>query len=242
MWKEVASNNFFLHTGSMSVWVLFVFGVCIGSFLNVLIDRLPKGQTILGRSKCDHCKSTLRWFELIPVASWLIQKTRCRRCHKNISIQYPLVELATGFGFVFFDPRMIIVFCALLVIFVADLKYQIIPDSMVLVTLLGGKIEHLGIALVAAFFFVFLWFITKKKGMGLGDVKLAFVLGLLLGFPKIAIALYTAFLTGATIGVILILGGKARLKSKLAFGPFLIFGTAISLLYETQILRWFYSS
>lgn len=226
----------------MSLWILFVFGFCIGSFLNVLIDRLPRGQTLWGRSKCDHCKSTLRWYELIPILSWIIQGARCRICRKPISIQYPLVEIATGIGFLFFDPKTTIVFCALLVIFVADLKYQIIPDSMLLVALIAGKWEYIGFGALAALFFFLLWLVTKRKGMGLGDVKLAFVLGFLLGFPKIAIALYVAFLTGATVGVILILRRKARLKSKLAFGPFLIFGTAISLLYETQILRWFYPS
>lgn len=229
-----------VDTKIMSLVLVFLMGLSIGSFLNVLIDRLPKGQTILGRSKCDHCKKTLSWYELIPVVSWVIQAARCCRCHKPISIQYPIVELATGIGFVFLDPKTIIVFCSLLVIFVADFKYQIIPDSMLLAALIGGKWGYFGAGVGAAAFFLFLWLITGGRGMGLGDVKLVFVLGVLLGFPGIVVALYAAFLTGAAVGVILILVQKARLKTKIAFGPFLILGAVISYFYEAQIIAWVY--
>ena len=141
----------------------------------------------------------------------------------------------------FFRHR--IIFCALLVIFVADLKYQIIPDSMILVGILGALLSkpYFIPGIGAALFFLLLWIITKGRGMGLGDVKLGFLLGLFLGFPRIAFALYVAFLTGAIVGVILILRKRAGLKSKIAFGPFLILGALISILYETTIRTWFYS-
>ena len=217
----------------------FVLGLCVGSFLNVLIDRLPKGESIwFGRSRCDFCKKPLRWCELIPIISYLLQAGRCRRCRKKLSLQYPIVELTTGLGFVLiqgqaFDARqglaLSITFSALLVIFVADLKYMIIPDSMIVVGLLGVLLQGHPLQTLlpgagAMLFFLLLFFVTHARGMGFGDVKLSFLLGLWLGFPQIIIALYLAFLTGAIVGVTLILARKKKLKSKIAFGPFLIVG------------------
>jgi len=264
------------------IFFLFLLGLAIGSFLNVLIDRLPVGENVfMGRSHCDFCKKTLRWYELIPLFSWIIQGGRCRRCHKRLSIQYPLVELITGIGFILiYYPRWIpvftgmtggagttgnvnivsfaylLIFSSLLVIFVADLKYQIIPDSMVVVGIIGALIRLIGFigqirpieflpyflsAVGGASFFLFLWILTKGRGMGLGDVKLVFFLGLLLGFPGIIVALYAAFLTGAAVGVILILRGKKTLKGKVAFGPFLIIGTVFALQWMTPIIRFWAS-
>lgn len=239
----------------MTEIILFILGLSGGSFLNVLIDRLPKGQTIWGRSHCDWCKRQLTWYELIPVVSWITQGARCRRCHKPISIQYPLVELASGLGFVFLymysfqSPTILVsqylLLSSLLVIFVADLKYQIIPDSMILIGVIGaiggiwemGAIwENVTAGAGAALFFFLLWRITRGRGMGIGDIKLAFLLGFLLGYPAIIVALYAAFLTGAIVGVILILGRRAGLKSKIAFGPFLIVGTLIALLWGERII------
>lgn len=213
------------------MWINAILGLAVGSFLNVLIDRLPKGQNVLtGRSRCDYCSKTLRWYELIPLFSFFIQGGRCRRCHKKLSWQYPIVELATGIAF-FYGVHPLL-FSSLLVIFVADLKYQIIPDSMIVIGVIGviGAIrENFFAAAGAAGFFLLLYVITRGRGMGLGDVKLAFLMGLILGFPKIVIACYLAFLTGAAVGVILILLGKKRWKSKIAFGPFLVIGTLIAL-------------
>ena len=244
------------------VFIVFVLGLCVGSFLNVLIDRLPKGEQVLrGRSKCDYCKKTLRWFELIPLLSFVMQHGTCLRCHKKLSIQYPLIEFITGLGFVWiylsFDYSLIglfaywIIFSSLLVIFVSDLKYQIIPDSMVVAGIIGtillffsskpyalNPMHFLLTAILSSTLFFLLWLVTKGKSMGFGDVKLAFLLGLLLGYPKIIVALYSAFLTGAIFGVILILKGKRTLKSKIAFGPFLIVGALIAFLWSDTILLW----
>ena len=230
------------------ILLLILFGLSIGSFLNVLIDRLPRGKNVItGRSVCDYCKKTLRWFELIPLLSWAIQGGRCRRCHKKLSVQYSLIELITGVGFVILSPSYWIIFSSLLVIFVADLKYQIIPDSMVVVGIIGvigviGGIREIGgnviVGMGAAMFFLLLWLVTRGRAMGLGDVKFAFLMGLLLGFPGVVVACYLAFLTGAGVGVILILRGKKGLKSKIAFGPFLILGTCISLIWGSQIIEW----
>lgn len=228
--------------------VIFILGLCVGSFLNVLADRLPRGESVLwGRSHCDHCKKTLRWYELVPVFSFLFLRGQCMRCHKYLSIQYPVVELITGFGFVFlyvqFGYSVIriidywIIFSALLVLFISDLKYQILPDSMIVLGSLAALLDpHVIPALGSLAFLYLLWAITRGRGMGFGDVKLALFMGLFLGYPNIIVAFYIAFLTGAGIGVILVLVGKKGLKSTIAFGPFLIVGTAIAFLWGQNIL------
>ena len=246
----------------MVLLFIFLLGLVIGSFFSVLIDRLPVGENVLvGRSHCDFCKKSLRWYELIPLFSFIIQGGRCRRCHKKLSLQYPLIELLTGLGFVFFYHVLdypvltlfayLLIFSSLLVIFMADLKYQIIPDSMIIVGCIGavlrlmslvrpispmGILPYLLSAVGGASFFLFLWILTKGRGMGLGDVKLVFFLGLLLGFPGIIVALYAAFLTGAAVGVILILSGKKSLKGQVPFGPFLIIGTVFALQWMIPIM------
>ncbi len=244
----------------MDTVLIAVLGVFIGSFINVLIDRLPVGETVLwGRSHCDHCKKVLRWFELIPVLSFVIQRGQCRRCRKRLSIQYPIVEILSSFLLVFLvfhtGNSLVsligysLIAYSFLVIFIVDLKTQIIPDSMLLTSLIGivfvfflfsGTPYSLPIALASAsgasVFFLFLWFVTRGRGMGLGDVKLAFVLGLWLGYPKIVVALYLAFLTGALVGVILMLTGNKTLKSTIAFGPFLIAGAMCAYRYGDQIM------
>ena len=225
------------------MWFVGLFGLAVGSFLNVLIDRLPRGRNVItGRSTCDYCGKALRWFELIPLVSFLVQRGGCRRCHKKLSWQYPIVELVTAVGFIFFAPSYWIIFSSLLVIFMADLKYQIIPDSMLVVGVIGviGAIGVIGGNVVAGVgasaFFLLLWLVTRGKGMGLGDVKLAFLMGLLLGFPNVIIASYLAFLTGAGVGVILILLGKKKLKEKIAFGPFLVVGSVAALIWGEQLM------
>src|SRR3989344_7805016 len=222
--------------------LVFVLGLCVGSFANVLIDRLPKGESVwFGRSHCDHCKKTLRWFELIPLLSYVLQGGRCRRCNKTLSLQYPIIELVTGIGFLYLPWTEWIIFSSLLVIFVTDLKYMIIPDSMIVIGVIGsiGAIrENMLAGLGAVLFFLVLYLITRGRGLGFGDAKLAFLLGLWLGFPRIIIALYLAFLTGAVVGVTLILGRKKKLKSKIAFGPFLVIGAIGAYFYSGQILTW----
>ncbi len=240
--------------------IVFVFGLVIGSFLNVVIDRLPREENIVWeRSRCDHCKKQLRWFELIPVVSYLLLGGRCLRCKKRLSLQYPLVELVSGMGFVALflgsQPSIplalpIIVFCLLLAFFVIDLKHQILPDQIMIllfmVTAVMGyfvspeqRITHFLSGMGAGAFFLLLWLVTKGRGIGFGDVKLAFILGFLLGYPSIIISLYIAFLTGAIAGVILILSRKARMKTRIAFGPFLISGAFATWLWgETLWSMW----
>lgn len=219
----------------MTVLIFFLLGLCVGSFLNVLADRLPRDESVFwGRSHCDYCKKPLRWYELIPVVSFVLQAGRCRRCRKKLSLRYPLIELITGAAFVMLPAQYWVLFSSFLVIFIADFTTQIIPDSMLLAAAANALVvgPHFLSAVAAGAFFYMLWFVTRGRGMGFGDVKLAAVLGLFLGYTRIIVAVYAAFLTGAAVGVILMLAGKKGWKSKIAFGPFLILGTVVSLLWN----------
>jgi len=242
--------------------VVGAFGLVIGSFTNVLIDRLPAGEDVFwGRSHCDHCKKQLRWYELIPVLSYVLLGGRCMRCRKRLSLQYPLIEGITALGLFtavalhrtepLTAAAAFLFFLSFLVMLVTDAKTQILPDSMMLLACISALlllvlrgdffltgVSYLAAASGAALFFFVLWGVTRGKGMGFGDVKLAFVMGLFLGFPKIVLALYIAFLTGAITGVILILVGHKTLKTKIAFGPFLIAGTAVAAYWSDIILSF----
>lgn len=235
-------------------WVVLALGLVIGSFLNVVIYRLPRGLGFVrGRSFCPKCKHKINWFDNVPVISFLILKGRCRFCGRKISWRYPLIELLAGALFYLsylshLSFLSYLLICGLVVIFFVDLEHQIIPDEIViplsilfLVYFLMTNPQllitnYLITALISFLFLYFIFLLTKGRGMGLGDVKLAFLMGLVLGFPKIVVAFYLAFLTGAFVGVILILLGKAKLKQKIAFGPFLVFGTIFSLLWGEKIV------
>ena len=254
------------------VFVVFVFGLCVGSFLNVLIYRLPRGLGFVkGRSFCPHCKRKINWFDNVPLISFVLLKGRCRFCHSPISWRYPVVELMTGlitllilnFKFQIFNQFLnlnfqivfdlvcyLILAWALIVIFFIDLEHQIIPDEVVypIVALFLLKsvlfsfntgyliLNTFLSAIGASLFLLLIYLVTKGKGMGFGDVKLAFLMGLVLGFPKIVVAFYLAFLTGAFVGIILILGKYAKFGQKIAFGPFLALSTIISVLWGEKIL------
>ncbi len=242
-------------------FIVFVLGLVVGSFLNVLIDRIPRGENVVWLpSHCDFCKKPLRWFELFPVLSFLIQGGRCRHCKKRLSIQYLFIELLTAGGFVallpyaaetpFYYVVTLIIFSVAVVIFFIDLKHQIIPDSVlyiVLVTLfiLGIPLpaverwQHVLSGSLSGLMFFLLWVGTKGRGLGLGDVKLVILLGLLLGYPLTVVALYVAFLTGATTGVILIITNRAKMGSRIAFGPFLILGGICAIVFGERIFAWF---
>ena len=238
-------------------------GLAVGSFLNVLVDRLPRSKSIVKeRSHCDKCKKTLKWYDLIPLFSFIILKGKCHYCSTPLSFYYPVVELTTGILFVvvlfFVGSINVINFInfifylfligSLIVVFFADLKYGIIPDKIIFPAIAvsflyflinhspasptGGSliINHLFSAVGASLFFLLLFLITKGKGMGFGDVKFAFLMGLILGFPNIIVGLYVAFLTGAIIGCILILWRKKRVfGTAIPFGPFLVIGTLVSI-------------
>lgn len=239
---------------------LFLLGLCVGSFLNVLIYRFPRSLSIAGRSVCPKCRKRIRWYDNVPVVSYFILQKKCRSCHSPISARYPMVELLTGalFLLVYYSSSnslWLMVYGlwlvgALVVIFFVDLKHQIIPDQVIVATMIVSLAyrfftssqllitNYFPAFIAAGLFFLLLHFITKGRGMGFGDVKLAFLMGLVLGFPNIILALYLAFLTGAIVGVILILGRKKRFGQHIPFGPFLAGSTLLTFLWGTEILKW----
>lgn len=251
-----------------------ILGLFIGSFLNVLADRLPNGKNpLVGRSECDHCKKTLKWLDLIPVFSFLSTKGKCRYCHHKLSFYYPIVELLTGILFMltylFFSSNILnlifslFIVSVMIVVFFSDLKYGIIPDVVIfpamlvsLIFLFFYKKPLIGEYLLIPFsthgyppsfpfylisgamcllLFLFLFIATKGRAMGFGDVKFAFLLGLVLGPLPTIIMLYVAFLTGAGVGLILILWKKKGMKHAIPFGPFLVGGFLISYFLATSI-------
>lgn len=247
--------------------LVFIFGLIIGSFLNCVIYRLDSGKSFLkGRSFCPKCKHILAWYDLVPVISYLMLAGKCRYCKKVISIQYPLVELATALLFIAvfnFDhaTKTIYLFITLslfIIIFVFDLKHYIIPDKVVLPAIAISLIYNIFLLLTnditlriflnfiyagffPALFFFLLFFLSQGKWMGFGDVKLALFMGLFLGFPKILVALFLAFMFGAIIGLGLIAFGNKTIKSELPFGPFLISGTILALFFGTSLINWYLS-
>ena len=237
--------------------IIFVYGLFVGSFVNVVIDRIPNGESIIwGRSHCDYCQKKLNWYELIPVFSFLWLGRKCRKCKKTLSWQYPVVEILTGFIFIslysftqfsiFQFILLLSIFIGMEVVFIIDLKYGIIPDELVLFLVLSSifyKIIYFpdkllfsiicGIAYSS--FFLLLTILTKGRGMGLGDVKLAFFIGLFLGFPDTVLSFYLAFLTGAAVSIILILTGKKGFGNTIPFGPFMVISVIISYLFHAEL-------
>jgi len=264
------------------LFFIFLFGLVVGSFLNVVICRLgTKKSALKGRSFCPHCKHTLAWYDLIPVLSFALLKGQCRYCAKKISWQYPLVELATGLLFLLAfravysgsltlrtggglgwgtaTSLLLAVISFLIVIFVYDLKHYLIPDKIIFPAIVVACLYQVSsqltaysqrltlttfyplfAALGAATFFLLLVLITRGKGMGVGDIKLAFLMGLLLSWPQIVTALFIAFLSGGLIGLVLILARKKKLKSTVPFGPFLVSGTIIALFWGEKIVSWYW--
>ena len=246
---------------------IFVLGLVIGSFLNAFIYRMGKeGSVLKGRSYCPHCKYTLSWYDLIPLLSFILLKGSCRYCSKRISIQYPVVELATGLLFLsvfFFQggeiwtlPYGLFIAAVLIVIFVYDLKHYLIPDivaysgiavSLLYLTALSLFAEGIPLisgliaAVIASGFFLSLFLISRGKWMGFGDVILGFLMGLVVGFPNILVALLASFVVGAIVGLVLISLKKKTMKAEVPFGPFLILGTFLAWFWGEEILSFYMS-
>ncbi len=264
---------------------LFVIGLAFGSFVNALVWRIHELETtkskkkrralspVSGRSMCPECKHELSAKDLIPVFSWVYLKARCRYCHKSISWQYPLVELLGGALFALsyvFWPYMLAgnlqwlsfivwlsVITVLLALFVYDLKWMELPDSLVawltglavsfvlierlaLVTT-NSEVVSAGLGGLLLFgLFYGLFQISGGKWIGGGDVKIAVALGLLAGSPlKTLLLLFIASLAGSLIGIPLLLKSHDRKLIKLPFGPLLFLGLIIVFFFGTGIIQWY---
>lgn len=229
----------------------FLLGLVVGSFCNAVIWRLHVRRSFTrGRSVCPRCKKTLRKRDLIPIVSFIALRGRCAFCRKAISWQYPLVELATSAlfaAFVWIEGVTLlagfhVAMTALLVIlFVYDLRYMLVPDSVVLpaailafcgqmiagaslsATLLGG--------IIGAGFFLLQYLLSKGTWIGGGDIRIGLLMGVLLGWPAVIAALGLAYVSGSLIGLTLIAARRKGWKSQIPFGTFLTASTVVTLLY-----------
>lgn len=242
--------------------MFFVVGLVVGSFLNVVVRRGARAESLGGRSRCESCSKVLGAGELLPVISFLLQKGRCRHCGAALSWQYPAVELGTGFTFAalawyllpdVLNPKALILFgavligtAAVIVILVSDINYRLIPDGAVLILFLLGmwrlwitspNLLRDGVwALLIALFFAALWFASSGSWMGLGDAKLILGTSLLLGFPASPIAFLFSFWLGGIVGIFLLATRLTAFKDKIPFGPFIILGALLSYLFSQQFL------
>ena len=250
----------------LTVGVFFCLGLIFGSFTNALVWRGVRGKSIArGRSQCVHCDRQLRWFENIPLASFIFLRGRCATCHTPIPWQYPLIELGGGclyatiavFSGGYFSVagpvvRDIFFISIGLIIFASDAQYQIIFSSVAWVGALLGLILNLFFpgptllmmalgALVGGGFFGLQYIISHGRWIGGGDVRLGVMLGIWLGWRELLVALFIAYMLGAAIGVALLATGRRQRTSQIAFGTFLIIGAGIAHWYGEPIIRWYSS-
>ena len=240
----------------------FLFGAAIGSFLNVLIYRLPENFSIIKPgSFCPHCKKHIKWYENIPIISFIMLKGKCSQCTQPISIHYPVVEALTGFLFFYLFMTFglnlnfffyIFFFCALIVISGVDFSDQTIPDIISMPGIVIGLIFQIingnfligligmifGGGLILLIRVVGGW-AYRKEVMGLGDVYLTAMIGAFVGFPLIIPAIFIAALIGAIFGIIYIAYTQQNRESPIPFGPFLSIGGILSIIFRTQVIELF---
>jgi len=244
--------------------VSIIFGAIVGSFLNVCIFRLPKEESIIWPgSHCPHCENPIKFYDNIPLISYLLLRGKCRYCRGAISAQYPLVEGITALSsfilFMRFGPSLsyLIYFAfvaALIVITVIDLNHQIIPDVISLPGIGVGLLASLilpqftffdslkGFLLGGGSLFLvatlYQW-LFRREGMGGGDVKLLAMIGAFLGWKAVILTILLGSLVGSITGIIvMVLKGK-DFKYAIPFGPFLSLGAVISLFYGEELIRWY---
>ena len=247
------------------LFVSFILGSAVGSFLNVVIDRTTRGESIRGRSYCDHCHATLKTVDLVPIFSFVGLGGRCRVCKKPVSWQYPIVEAIAGILFVISFLTLsaagnltiasllfnFFLISVLIIVAAVDIKFSLIPTSFVylasLITLLynfiflsqDAFVQNAGTAFLAALVFGLIVLVTRGKGMGTGDITLAFLMGLVLGFSQTVLAVFLAFFSGALVSVFLIILGKKHFGQTIPFAPFLVLGFLLGLFWGRQILQWY---
>ena len=238
-----------------------VAGMLVGSFLNVVIARVPERRSLWSpRSACPGCGSPIAWYDNIPILSFLVLRGRCRACGTSIPWRYPIVEGLTACLFAAaawrFGPTLdAVVAAALLAVLVAvtaiDLERQIIPDVITLPGILAGALANLatsrvpwlesliGIVVGGGVFLVII--LASGGGMGAGDMKLGAMLGAFLGWKVVLLSVFVAVVIGGVLAVALIATGVRGRKDPIPFGPFLAAGGAAGLLWGERVVRWYLS-
>ena len=243
-----------------------VLGLSIGSFLNVVIHRVPRKESVVRpRSRCPSCDTQLSSLDNIPLVSWLVLRGRCRTCGVRISPRYPLVELLTGalfagaavrFGYDWALPAFLLFLASLVALAVIDYEHFLLPNRIIYPTLLASlpllvlaaaaghqwrAFRDAVLGSVVAFAVFFVLNLVYPRGMAFGDVRLSSIIGLYLGWlgPRtVFLGLFAAFLTASIVGIGLILGRRANRKTPIPFGVFLAVGAIVAVYWGNAILDW----
>ena len=238
---------------------IFVSGAVIGSFLNVCIHRLPAEKSVVSPSShCPKCRTPIRFYDNIPILSFLLLRGRCRVCGTPISVQYILIEIMNGAGYALIAWKLglytetvfyALLFSALLTASIIDLYHQIIPDVITIPGIIIGlaasgfilppgiKSAFFGALLGGGLFFIIA--VVSRGGMGGGDIKLIAMIGSFLGLTDVLITIVLSSFIGSVVGILMmVMFGKGR-KYKIPFGPFLAIGGIMSLFFKTEILEWY---
>lgn len=246
----------------MLIVLALVLGAVIGSFLNVVIFRLPKQVSLaFPGSHCPACQTAIRWFDNIPVISFVWLRGRCRACQSPISLRYPAIEAVTASLYVLaawqfgWQPALAwawLLIALLIVVTAIDLEYQLIPDRITLPGIAVGFVasvatsrtswlESLVGALVGGGVF-FLVIVLSRGGMGGGDMKLGAMIGAFLGWKLTALTIMLAVISGGLVGVALLITGLRQRRDPVPFGPFLAASALVSLFWGDHIIRWYWRS
>jgi leader peptidase (prepilin peptidase)/N-methyltransferase len=247
----------------LALTIAAAYGLVLGSFLNVVIHRLPRGMSLVRpRSHCPRCGATVAWYDNLPVVSFLALGGRCRRCKARISVRYPMVELGTAallgasvsrFGLSVWGAEAVVLVLLLLPLALIDLEHHLLPDWLtlpgvalgLLFSLAGGLVTPVDaaigtlvgavipLAVIAAY-----RAIRGVEGMGLGDVKLLAMIGAFLGWRGALLTLCIGACAGALVGVGMIVAGKGRSDTELPFGTFLSAAAAIVLFFGGTLMHW----
>lgn len=234
-------------------------GLCIGSFLNVVIARWPEGRSVVTPpSACPRCGRPIAWYDNVPLLSFLLLRGRCRQCRAPIAWRYPLVEALTGalFALVAWTrglsaelPAALFLTAALVAITAIDLDHQLIPDVITLPGIVVGLAASaltgrpswlesvLGVVVGGGLFFLII--VLSGGGMGGGDMKLGAMLGAFLGWKAGLLAVFAAVLAGGALAVVLLALGRKGRKDPVPFGPFLALGGLLALLWGEPLLAWY---
>lgn len=240
---------------------IFLFGLIIGSFLNCLIWRLHKKESLVNRSYCPKCGKQIAWHDNIPVLSFIMLFGKCRHCKKPISSQYPVVELITGVLFAaayYFNPEFTIrlardwfLISVMIVIFIYDLRWYLILDiitlpacliMLILNLIIGFNLWNLLISgIIGGSFFLIQFVISKGKWIGGGDIRLGLLMGLSFDLPGVLAAIIISYFIGSAAGMCLVLARKKKFSSRMPLGVFLASGAIIILFWQDNILNWYWS-
>ena len=245
---------------------VLVAGMLVGSFLNVCICRMPKDESVISPpSHCQDCDHQIRWYENIPLFSYLFLRGKCRGCGAHISLQYPLVEMINGiltlvlflrFGFTPAFAAMFLFCSSLVVITFIDIEHQIIPDEISLSGIVVGFLlsfflkepgwldSMLGILLGGGSLLLVAYgyqLLTGKEGMGGGDIKLLAMMGAFLGWKSVLFIIFASSLIGSIVGVSIMLLQKKDSKLAIPFGPYLASAALLYIFYGHQLIQWYFN-